>query len=67
MEQQRQNTLIVDLDTNNTTFGELNLSNETIDTSATILANLLLDFIKKGNRLDELTPNSVFGKGGNDE
>lgn len=66
MKQQRQNTLIVDLDTNNTTFGELNLSNETIDTSATILANLLLDFVEKGNRLDELTP-SVFGKGGNDE
>lgn len=68
MKQQKlQNTVIVDLQTNNTTFGELNLPNETIDTCATILANLLLDYVKNGGSIEELTPSKVFGKGGHNE
>ena len=37
------------------------LSQEQINESATILANVLIDFAKNGGSIKDLTPKNVFG------
>ena len=63
MKQLQQNLVSVDLSTGQTLFGSIDISNEVIDASATILANLLLDYVRNGGSTTELTPSNVFGKG----
>ncbi len=38
------------------------LSQEQINKSANILANVLIDFVKNGGSLKDLTPKNVFGR-----
>jgi hypothetical protein len=38
------------------------LSQEQINKSASILANVLIDFVKNGGNLKDLTPKNVFGR-----
>ena len=42
------------------------LSQEHINKSATILANVLIDFVKNGGSIKDLTPKNVFGMKGNE-
>ena len=47
---------------------ECELSQEQIEVSAKILANILLDYVNDGGSVAELTPEKLFGKrGGKDE
>ena len=47
---------------------ECELSQEQIEVSARILANILLDYVNDGGSVAELTPEKLFGKrGGKDE
>lgn len=43
-------------------FFILNLPKERIQTSAKILADILLDYARNGGNMDDLTPESVFGR-----
>ena len=43
-------------------YGELNLPDEKLKASATILANILLDYMKSGENTTDLTPSKVFGQ-----
>ena len=58
----KQNCAKVDLQTKQTEFGELNLPDEKLKASATILANILLDYMKSGGDINDLTPSKVFGQ-----
>ena len=62
-----QNYVGVNLTTNQTTQGELNIPDDKLHASAKILANILLDFVRSGGSTTDLTPEKVFGKGGHDE
>jgi hypothetical protein len=42
------------------------LSQEQINKSANILANVLIDYVKNGGSLKDLTPQHVFGRKGNE-
>lgn len=42
------------------------LSQEQINKSATILANVLIDYVKNGGSLKDFTPQNVFGRKGNE-
>lgn len=47
---------------------ECELSQEQIEVSARILANILLDYVNDGGSVAELTPERLFGnRGGRDE
>ena len=37
------------------------LSQEQIEKSASILANILIDFVKNGGSVNDITPQNVFG------
>ena len=52
----------MDLSTGQTEKGRLNLPKERLEANASILANLLLDFVKGGGSTEELTPDNVFGR-----
>lgn len=43
---------------------ECELSQEQIEVSAKILANILLDYVNDGGSVAELTPEKLFGKKG---
>ena len=58
----KQNCVKVDLQTKQTTYGELNLPDEKLKASAKILANILLDYMKSGGDINDLTPSEVFGQ-----
>ena len=58
----KQNCAKVDLQTRQTECGELNLPDEKLKASATILANILLDYMKSGGDMNDLTPCKVFGQ-----
>ena len=58
----KQNCAKVDLQTRHTEFGELNLPDKKIKASATILANILLDYMKSGGDMKDITPSKVFGQ-----
>ena len=42
------------------------LSQEQINKSANILANVLIDFVKNGGSIKDLTPKNVLGRKGNE-
>ena len=62
-----QNYVKVNLTTNLTTQGELNIPDDKLQASAKILANILLDFVRNGGITTDLMPEKVFGKGGHNE
>ncbi|MCH5158898.1 MAG: hypothetical protein J1F33_06855 [Clostridiales bacterium] len=62
-----QNYVGVNLTTNQTTQGELNIPDDKLQASAKILANILLDYVRNGGSTNHLTLEKVFGKGGHDE
>lgn len=52
----------MDLSTGQTEKGRFNLPKERLEANASILANLLLDFVKGDGSTEELTPEKVFGR-----
>ena len=56
------NCVEVNLITGETVFGRLNLPKERIEASAKMLANILLDYARKGGDMNDLTPEKVFGR-----
>ena len=58
----KQNCAKVNLQTRQTECGELDLPDEKIKASATILANILLDYVRNGENTADLTPSKVFGQ-----
>ena len=56
------NCVEVNLITGETVFGRLNLPKERIEASAKILADILLDYARKGGDMNDLTPEKVFGR-----
>ena len=52
----------MDLSTEQTEKGRLNLPKERLKASAKILANILLDYARNGGNMDDLTPDKVFGR-----
>ena len=43
-------------------YGELNLPDEKLKASAKILANILLDYMKSGGDMKDITPSKIFGQ-----
>lgn len=56
------NKVEIDLSTNEVVTSPLELDDETLTASASVLANMLLDFVKADGSYDNLTPNNVFRK-----
>ena len=56
------NCVEVNLITGETVFGRLNLPKDRIEASAKILADILLDYARKGGDMNDLTPEKVFGR-----
>ena len=52
----------IDLSTNEVATSPLELDDETLTSSASVLANMLLDFVRDNGSYDNLTPNNVFRK-----
>ena len=57
-----QNRVDIDLLTLEKQESPLELDDDTLNVSATVLANMLLDFVRDKGSYDSLTPNNVFGK-----
>ena len=58
----KDNTVTVELGTGITEKGKLDLSFDTIQACAEILANNLLDYAKNGGDMSVLTPSKIFGR-----
>lgn len=58
----KDNCVEINFGTKQTECGELNLPDEKLKASATILANILLDYMKNGGDMNDLTPSKVFGQ-----
>ena len=56
------NKVEIDLSTNEVVTLPLELDDETLTVSASVLANMLLDFVRDNGSYDNLTPNNVFRK-----
>ena len=56
------NCVEVNLITGETVFGRLNLPKDRIEASAKILADILIDFVKRGGSVSDITPQNVFGR-----
>ena len=56
------NKVEIDLSTNEVVTSPLELDDETLTASASVLANMLLDFVRDNNSYDNLTPKNVFRK-----
>lgn len=56
------NKVEIDLSTNEVATLPLKLDDETLTVSASVLANMLLDFVRDNNSYDNLTPKNVFRK-----
>ena len=56
------NKLEIDLSTNEVATSPLELDDETLTASASVLANMLLDFVRDNGSYDNLTPKNVFKK-----
>ena len=56
------NKVEIDLSTNEVATSPLELDNETLTASASVLANMLLDFVRDNNSYENLTPKNVFRK-----
>ena len=57
-----QNRVDIDLLTHDKQESPLELDDDTLNVSATVLANMLLDFVRDKGSYDSLTPNNVFRK-----
>ena len=57
-----QNRVDIDLLTHEKQESPLELDDDTLNVSATVLANMLLDFVRDKGSYDSLTPNNVFRK-----
>ena len=56
------NKVEIDLSTNEVATSPLELDDETLTASASVLANMLLDFVLDNNSYENLTPKNVFRK-----
>ena len=56
------NKVEIDLSTNEVATSPLELDDETLTASASMLANMLLDFVRDNNSYENLTPKNVFRK-----
>ena len=56
------NKVELDLSTNEVATSPLELDDETLTASASVLANMLLDFVRDNNSYENLTPKNVFRK-----
>ena len=56
------NKVEIDLSTNEVATSPLELDDETLTASASVLANMLLDFVQDNNSYENLTPKNVFRK-----
>ena len=56
------NKVEIDLSTNKVATSPLELDDETLTASASVLANMLLDFVRDNNSYENLTPKNVFRK-----
>ena len=56
------NKVEIDLFTNEVVTSPLELDDETLTASASVLANMLLDFVRDNNSYENLTPKNVFRK-----
>ncbi len=56
------NKVEIDLSTNEVATSPLELDDETLTASASVLANMLLDFARDNNSYENLTPKNVFRK-----
>ena len=56
------NKVEIDLSTNEVATSLLELDDETLTASASVLANMLLDFVRDNNSYENLTPKNVFRK-----
>lgn len=57
-----QNRVDIDLLTHEKQESPLKLGDDTLNVSATVLANMLLDFVRDKGSYDSLTPKNVFRK-----
>ena len=62
MKRIQDNTVEITFATGEIEKGRLDLPKERIKISADILAGILLDFVNGGGNMDDLTPESVFGR-----
>ena len=56
------NKVEIDLSTNEVATSPLELDDKTLTASASVLANMLLDFVRDNNSYENLTPKNVFRK-----
>ena len=56
------NKVEIDLSTNEVATSPLELDDETLTSSASVLANMLLDFVRDNGSYNNLTPKNVFRK-----
>ena len=56
------NKVEISLSTNEVAASPLELDDETLTSSASVLANMLLDFVRDNGSYDNLTPKNVFRK-----
>ena len=56
------NKVEIDLSTNEVATSPLKLDDETLTASASVLTNMLLDFVRDNNSYENLTPKNVFRK-----
>ena len=57
-----QNRVDIDLLTHEKQESPLELDDDTLNVSATVLTNMLLDFVRDKGSYDSLTPKNVFRK-----
>lgn len=57
-----QNRVDIDLLTHEKQESPLELDDDTLNVSTSVLANMLLDFVRDKGSYDSLTPNNVFRK-----
>ena len=56
------NKVEINLSTNEVATSPLELDDGTLTASASVLANMLLDFVRDNNTYENLTPKNVFRK-----
>ena len=56
------NKVKIDLSTNEVVTSPLELDDETLTASSSVLANMLLDFVRVDSSYDNLIPKNVFKK-----
>ena len=56
------NKVEIDLSTNEVATSPLESDDETLTASASVLANMLLDFVRDNNSYENLTPKNIFRK-----